>query len=124
MFVTSQLSTLAAQPCRPTAAGHQDDPKAQKQTKKTPKNIIYRVVDGPIGRLGLTEAAVGDVSRGDGDVLTGAGEEQQGAVHDDRVPVPVLTAIPATTLHLQGAKQGPKQGFTHLNTSSDLLLSA
>lgn len=64
---------------------------------------MYRVIDGPVRRLGLTEAAVGDVSGGDGDVLTGAGEQQHGAVHDDHVPVPVLSATPATTLHLQGA---------------------
>lgn len=90
-----------------------------KGSKTNKKNVLYRVIDGPIGRLGLAEAAVGEVSGGDGDVLTGAGEEQQGAVHDDHVPVPVLTASPAATLHLQeaGAKTQlytPHQNFYSL----------
>lgn len=71
--------------------------------QKKNNNVIYCVIDGPVRRLGLTEAAVGDVSGGDGDVLTGAGEQQHGAVHDDHVPVPVLMATPATALHLQDA---------------------
>lgn len=77
--------------------------RKSSKRKKQPKDVIYRVIDGPIWRLGLTEAAVGDVSGGDGDVLTGAGEEQHGAVLDDRVPVPVLVVSPATALHLREA---------------------
>lgn len=130
MFVRSQPSTLAAQPWRPTAAGRQDD--RRRVRRQTKKNVLYRVIDGPIGRLGLAEAAVGEVSGGDGDVLTGAGEEQQGAVHDDHVPVPVLTASPAATLHLQeaGAKtqlympQRLIRTFTHcLNNWTSTVLS-
>lgn len=98
MFVMSQLSTLEAQPWR-TGADSQD----HRKSKNNNNIVIYRVVDGPVKRLGLAEAAVGDVSGGDGDVLTGAGEQQHGAVHDDHVPVPVLTTSPATALHLQEA---------------------
>lgn len=75
----------------------------ESKRKNNNNDVIYRVVDGPVRRLGLAEAAVGDVSGGDGDVLTGAGEQQHGAVHDDHVPVPVLTTSPATALHLQEA---------------------
>lgn len=97
-------------------------PKSSKTNpKKPPKHVIYRLIDGPIGHRGLTEAAVGDVSGGDGDVLTGAGEEQHGAVHDDHVPVPVLTASPAATLHLQEAGAKTRL-YTPQNASSDLLL--
>lgn len=77
--------------------------RASGRHKSSSKKVLYRVVDGPIGRLGLTEAAVGDVSGGDGGVLAGAGEEQHGAVHDDDILVPVLMASPAATLHLQDA---------------------
>lgn len=99
MFVTSQLSTLEAQPWRTGAHGQEKESKRQNNNN----NVIYRVVDGPVRRLGLAEAGVGDVCGGDGDVLAGAGEQQHGAVHDDHVPVPVLTTSPATTLHLQEA---------------------
>lgn len=78
-------------------------PQRKSSEPEKNNNVIYRVIHGPVRRLGLTEAAVGDVSGGDGHVLTGAGEQQHGAVHDDHVPVPVLMATPATTLHLQDA---------------------
>lgn len=59
-----------------------------------------RVIDGPVGRLSLTESAVGEVSRGQRDVLTGAGEEELRAVHDDHVPAPVHPTAPPTALHV------------------------
>lgn len=59
-----------------------------------------RVVDGPVGRLSLTEAAVGEVSGGERDVLAGAGKQQLGAVDDDHVTAPVQMAGPATARHI------------------------
>lgn len=96
MLVSSHLSTLAPQPWRPEA-------ESAPQKKSSETTVTYRLVDGPVGRLGLAEAAVGGVGGeggGEGGVLAGAGEEEQGAVDDDGVPAPVLTARPAAALHL------------------------
>ena len=66
----------------------------------TEKSTVYHVVNGPVGRLSLAEAAVGEVSDRERDVLAGAGKQQLGAVDDHHVTVPVQTAGPPTALHL------------------------
>lgn len=58
--------------------------------------IVYR----PVGRLSLTEPAVGEVPGGERDVLAGARKQLLGAVDDDHVLVPVQTTSPATALHI------------------------
>ncbi len=77
----------------------------QQTGDRMTEKSVYHIVYGPVGRLSLTESAVGEVSGSQWDVLAGAGKQQLGAVDDDHVPVPVETTSPATALHLQVDKQ-------------------
>lgn len=80
-------------------ADTQDDPDVGEEPALHAGGTT-RVVNGPVGRLSLTESAVGEVSVGERDVLAGAGKQQLGAVADHHVAVPVLTAGPATAIHI------------------------
>lgn len=72
----------------------------------------HRLVDGPVGRLGLAEAAVGGVRGG---VVAGAGEEQLGAVDHHRVPAPVLVPGPAAARHLRSGERGGGHAWVNKN---------
>lgn len=80
-------------------ADPQDDPDVGEEPALHAVGTAH-VVNGPVGRLSLTESAVGEVSCGHGDVLTGAGKQQLRAVDDHHVTAPVPTAAPATALHI------------------------
>lgn len=80
-------------------ADTQNDPEVGEQPALHAGSTT-RVVYGPVGRLSLTEAAVGKVPGGGRDVLAGAGKQQLGAVGDHLVLAPVQTAAPATALHI------------------------
>lgn len=80
-------------------ADSQDDPDVGEEPALHACSTTL-IVNGPVWRLSLTEAGVGEVARGERDVLAGAGKQQLGTVGDDHVTSPVRVAAPAAARHI------------------------